>query len=387
MTPATAEETAAALQEAAEAGRRLRVRGGGTKLDWGRALDPPADDELSTGGLDEIVEHNVADLTAVVQAGVPLARAQAVFREAGQMLALDPPTGPGSDSGSATIGGVLATGDSGPIRQRYAAARDLVVGVRVALPDGSVARAGGKVIKNVAGYDLAKLMSGAFGTLGVVVEVSVRLHPRPEERVTAVGRGEDPAALAAAASALAHLPLEPEALDLRWDGGDDAGAVLVQCTGLSAAERAGRAEQVLREAGLEAALSEDDDAAWSAQRAGQRAADGSEDAVLRVSATQDTLGAALAAAREHGARAVARASLGLVWIVLPAAAADGATVTALRSTLAPAPVVLLDAPAALREAVDPWGEADPGALELMRRVKARFDPSGTCNPGLFVGGI
>jgi glycolate oxidase FAD binding subunit len=381
MTPATAEETAAALREASATGRRVRVHGGGTKLGWGRPLDPPADAELSTEGLDEIVEHNVADLTAVVQAGVPLARAQAAFAEAGQMLALDPPTGPGD---GATIGGVLATGDSGPVRQRYAAVRDLVVGVRVALPDGSVARAGGKVIKNVAGYDLAKLMSGAFGTLGVVVEVSVRLHPRPSERVTAVGRGADPAALASASSALAHLPLEPEALDLRWEG--EAGAVLLQCTGASAPERAGRAEQVLREAGLDATTTDDDDELWAAQRAGQRAA-APDEAVLRVSTTQGGLGAVLHLAREHRAAAVARGALGLAWIVLPAASARPETVAALRAALAPAPAVMLDAPVALREAVDPWGEPDPGVLELMRRVKARFDPHATCNPGLFVGGI
>jgi glycolate oxidase FAD binding subunit len=381
VVPASAQETATALREAAAAGRRVRVHGGGTKLGWGSPLQPPADAELSTEGLDAIVEHNVADLTAVVQAGVPLARAQAVFAQEGQMLALDPPTGPGD---GATIGGVLATGDSGPLRQRYAAVRDLVVGVRVALPDGSVARAGGKVIKNVAGYDLAKLMSGAFGTLGVVVEVSVRLHPRPPERVTAVGRGDDPAALAAASSALAHLPLEPEALDLRWGG--DAGAVLIQCTGASAPERAARAEQVLREAGLDAMTTDDDDEPWAAQREGQRAA-APDEAVLRVSTTQGGLAAVLDVARERGATAVARGALGLAWIVLPAGTADAETVSGVRAALAPAPAVLLDAPVALRKAVDPWGEPDPGVLELMRRVKARFDPYDTCNPGLFVGGI
>jgi hypothetical protein len=109
--------------------------------------------------------------------------------------------------------------------------------------------------------------------------------------------------------------------------------------------------------------------------------------VLRVSTTQGGLGAVLEAAREHGASAVARGALGLAWIVLPAAAANAAAISALRAALAPAPAVLLDAPVALREAVDPWGDPDPGALELMRRVKARFDPHGTCNPGLFVGGI
>jgi glycolate oxidase FAD binding subunit len=310
-----------------------------------------------------------------VQAGVPLARAQEAFAEAGQMLALDPP------GEAATVGGIVATADSGPIRHRYNAVRDLVVGVRVALPDGSVARAGGKVIKNVAGYDLPKLMSGAFGTLGVIVEVSVRLHPRPERRVTIEGLGTDPAALVAAASALAHLPLEAEALDLRLDGGE--GPVLVQCTGPSASERAATASRTLAGAGLETTTLEDDAATWTAQRLRQRAA-APDEAVLRVSTTQEGLAAVLAVARAHGCRAVARAALGLAWITLPA---EAEVVRALRAALAPAPAVLLDAPAAVRAAVDPWGEVDPASLELMRRVKARFDPLGTCNPGLYVGGI
>ena len=187
----------------------MRVVAGGTKLGWGRPIEAP---ELSLAELDAIVEHNVGDLTAILQAGCPLATAREAFAAEGQMLALDPP-----DDG-ATIGGVVATGDSGPLRHRYGSPRDLVLGVQVALPDGSLARAGSKVIKNVAGYDLAKLMSGAYGTLGVVTEVSVRLHPKPREWLTVVVRRDDPRALAAAASELTHRPLEAERLDLRWEG-------------------------------------------------------------------------------------------------------------------------------------------------------------------------
>src|SRR5207244_6227468 len=116
------------------------------------------------------------------------------FAEAGQMLAIDPP-----DRGGATVGGVLATADSGPLRHRYGAPRDLVLGITVALADGSVASAGGKVIKNVAGYDLAKLFTGSYGTLGAILQVAVRLHPRPERAATARGLGDDPDAVAEAA--------------------------------------------------------------------------------------------------------------------------------------------------------------------------------------------
>jgi glycolate dehydrogenase FAD-binding subunit len=375
IAPQTAAEAAAALGEAAAGGRRVRFRGGGTKLGWGNPTPPP-DVELSTERLDAIVEHNEGDLTAILQAGVPLARAQEAFRAAGQMLALDPPDG----DGTATIGGIVATADSGPLRHRHNAVRDLVLGVQLALPDGSVARAGSKVIKNVAGYDLAKLLSGSFGTLGLIVEVNVRLHPLPLDTVSAVGRGGDPAVLAAAASDLAHRPIEAEALDVSWSG--DAGAVLVRFGGVSAPERARTVLGLLSEAGLDAEAVDDDGPLWSRQAAAQRSAEGM---VVRVSTTQHGVAAALSAARGAGGSAVGRAALGLVWITLPETSADA--VRELREQLAPAPCVVLDAPDAVREAIDPWDMSDVGGIDLMRRVKERFDPHGVCNPGLFAGGI
>ena len=373
--PGTAEEAAAALREAAEAGRRVRLLGGGTKLGWGRP-GPAPDLELSTARLDAIVEHNEGDLTAIVQAGVPFAAAQAAFARAGQMVPLDPPDG----DGGATVGGIVATADSGPLRHRHHAARDIVLGVRVALPDGTVARAGSKVIKNVAGYDLGKLMTGAYGTLGLIAEVSLRLHPLPAETVTAIGRGDDPAAVGAAASTLAHRPLEAEALDVAWE--DGAGTVLARFAGASASARARDALALLAEAGLEGEAVGDDAAAWDRQRAAQRSDEG---AVVRVSTTQQGVGSALAAARDAGGRAAGRAALGLVWITLPQPTAE--SVGALRARLTPARCVVLDAPEALRAALDPWGEEDPARLALMRRVKERFDPHGTCNPGIYAGGI
>jgi glycolate dehydrogenase FAD-binding subunit len=344
-----AQEVATALRDAPG----VRIVAGGTKLGWGRPIEAP---ELALAELDAIVEHNEGDFTAILQAGVPLAGAQRTFEDVGQMLALDPP-----DDG-ATIGGVVATADSGPLRHRYGGPRDVILGVQVAMADGTLARAGSKVIKNVAGYDLAKLMTGAYGTLGVITEVSVRLHPRPREWLTVVVREDDPRALAATASELAHRPLEAERLDVRWEGG--AGAVLVQLCGPSARERA---------ASLDGEVVEDDDELWAAQRAAQRGP-----VVLRVSSTQEGLAEVLAAAREHGAVCVARAAHGLAWLRLQEA--DAELVTALRARLGTC--VLLDAPHALRRAVDPWGTMP--AEPLMRRVKARFDPFDTCNPGLLL---
>ena len=382
VTPASAEEAAGALQAAAAEERNVRIIGGATKRGWGHVV-PEADVELSTAGLDAIVEHNVGDLTAVLQAGVSLARAQETFGAAGQMLSVDPPFGTGD---AATIGGTVATADSGPLRHRFHALRDLVIGVTVALPDGSVARAGGKVIKNVAGYDLAKLMTGAFGTLGVICQVSVRLHPRPAATATVRAPGDDPGLLAAAAAALARRPLEPLALDVDYKPG--GGAVLARFGGVTAARQADGAVAILREAGLpDAAIVEDDEPLWQRQRKGQRAARGG--AVVRVAGTSRRLGAVLQAAESLGAHAVARGGIGTAWIKLPAAdsAEQIAAIEELRARVAPSPATVLDAPDGVREALDPWGGLPPATVALMRRVKERFDPGATCNRGLFVDRI
>ncbi|HLF40876.1 MAG TPA: FAD-binding oxidoreductase [Acidimicrobiia bacterium] len=401
VRPATAEEAAEAMGHAGAEGQRLRPRGGGTKLGWGRVVAEP-DVEVQTGALDRIVEHNAGDLTAVVQAGVPLATLQAALAEAGQMLALDPPVagagraGGGSEAdGGATIGGVLATGDSGPLRHCHGGIRDLVLGVTVALSDGTLARAGGRVIKNVAGYDLGKLFAGSFGTLGLVVDVAVRLHPRPARTATVTGRAGDPATLRRGAAALAHAPLEADCLDVTWK--DGSGAVLVRFGSADPGARVEEAAGLLRRAGgLEVDVrADDDEGLWDGQRAGQRATVTAEAigpaaraAAVKVSALPADLPGVLAAAEALSATVVGRAGLGLFWVCLPHGP-DGDLVAALedlRRRLAPAPCVILDAPAAVRQKIDPWGD-ETGPLELMRRVKARFDPAGVCHPGVFVGGI
>jgi glycolate oxidase FAD binding subunit len=357
-------EVAERLAGCAAAGRAVRIAGGGTRSGWGSPVEA---EELSTRGLDEIAEHSHGDFTAVLGAGIPIERAQAAFAEAGQMLAVDPPSAPG-----ATLGGLVATGDSGPLRHRYGGPRDLVIGVTVALPDGTVAQAGGKVIKNVAGYDLSKLMAGSFGTLGVIVGLAVRLHPRPEKTATARFASDEPDELRRIADELAHRPLELDALDVAYTGGE--GAILARFGGTSAPERA---------AALSGAeVVEDDEELWARQRAGQRSADGT---VVRVAALPSELPDVLRAADATGAHVVGRAGVGLSYLSLPADAKDA--VERLRSDLAPAACVVLDAPAALRAALDPWGVAEGAELELARRVKARFDPDRVCNPGLFIGGI
>jgi glycolate dehydrogenase FAD-binding subunit len=353
-------------------GRPVRFAGGGTK-DWG--APPSADVELSLTGLDRILEHNEGDLTAVLEAGVPLAAAQERFAAKGQMLALDPPLG------DATVGGVFATGDSGPLRARYGAPRDVIVGIKVALADGSVVQAGGKVIKNVAGYDLAKLFTGSFGTLGAIVEVSVRLHPLPPHTATAVGSSEDLPAVARAAGEAARSPLEHQGLDVRLE--DGRGSVLVRFAGATPRPQADAACHLLSDAGLEVDVVEDDEDLWAAQREGQRSEVGT---VLRISGLPSELAAVLEEARRLDAPLVGRAGLGLSWLRLESHGPDqvAAAVQTIRGDHA---CVVRDAPAEVRERVDPWGSVDQAALGLMRRVKERFDPDGICNPGVFAGGI
>jgi glycolate oxidase FAD binding subunit len=362
LEPASYEEAGELLKASAEVARAVRPVGGGTKLGWGGTTR--ADLDVSTASLSAIREHNAGDLTAVLEAGSRLTHAQDAFAEAGQMLALDPPLG--ADD-AATIGGIVATGDSGPLRHRYGAPRDLVIGITVALSDGTVAKSGGKVIKNVAGYDLGKLFSGSFGTLGLILGVAVRLHPRPAARATALFRSDAPEALARTAAALAHAPLELEALDVRWERG--RGAVLARAAGAAAL---GRAESMVERWGGE--LVEADEALWAGQRAGQRSQDG---IVLRVSALPARLGRLLEVADHAGARLVGRAGLGVAWVTLP----DVSALAELRREFGG---VVLDRPPGVE--LEAW-EPEPPAAILMRRVKERFDPAGILNPGVFAGGI
>jgi glycolate oxidase FAD binding subunit len=374
LTPDTFEAAAASLAGATEDGHSVRIRGAGTKSEWGGAT--AADLELHTGKLNRIVEHNAGDLTAVLEAGVPLAEAQRIFATAGQMLALDPPLGP--DQG-ATIGGVLATGDCGPLRHRYGAPRDLVVGMTVALSDGTIARSGGKVIKNVAGYDVAKLFAGSFGTLGLILSVNVRLHPLPVATATALGASTNADTLGAAARTLAAAPLEFETLDVAWRAG--RGGILARSGGAEAVRRAERTARLMREAGLDRVdVALDDERLWERQRGGQRSR---RRALVRLAARPSALPAVLKAVDACAGTLVGRVALGSSFVEL-----DPEAVGRLRQELPPGTAaVVLDIPRELREQSDPWGVPDRAALDLMRRVKARFDPAGACNPGVFVGGI
>ena len=374
-TPATPNEAAELLRTIAADKTPLRARGGGTKFGWGAECEPGA--IISTESLGEVKEHNAADMTAVLGAGTPLAVAQKAFAESGQMLALDPPL----VGDAATIGGIIATNDSGPLRHRYKAPRDLVLGMTVALSDGTLARSGSKVIKNVAGYDIGKLFAGSFGTLGLIVEVIVRLHPLPRRTVTLVGESDDPKVLQAGSLDLGHAPLEVEALDVSWF--DGSGRVLARFGGVAPEGQSATGRALLETAGLDVTETADDAVLWTEQRDAQRA--GADELSVKVSALPGDLSEIVAVTKRLGGSLVGRAGLGLYWLRAPSTT----QVDELRRELGAVArhCVLLDAPGSVRAEADVWGEPDPGMLRLMRAIKSRFDPAGVCAPGLHAGGV
>jgi glycolate oxidase FAD binding subunit len=192
-------EAAAVLAGAAKEGKRVSIEREGGDL------------VLSTRRLDQVLEHEAADLTCIAESGLRVGDLNERLGEHGQMLALDPPDNP-------SLGACLAANLSGPRRHRYGTARDLVLGVTVVLADGTVASSGGKVVKNVAGYDLGKLFCGSEGRLGLIARIALRLHPRPEAARTLAVPAESPDDAAAVARALLHAPLELSALDVLWPG-------------------------------------------------------------------------------------------------------------------------------------------------------------------------
>ena len=208
--PDSTAELGAVLAAAAGLNLASVPRGTGTKLAWGRPPDR-CDLVVDMLGLDQVLEHEAGDLTAIVEAGLRVRDLNERLTEHGQMLALDPP-------GNPTIGACIAGNLSGPRRHRYGTARDLVLGVTVVLADGTIASSGGKVVKNVAGYDLGKLFCGSEGRLGLIARVALRLHPLPEAARTLVAPADSARDAAEKVRAIQRAPVVPSAVDLLWPG-------------------------------------------------------------------------------------------------------------------------------------------------------------------------
>jgi glycolate oxidase FAD binding subunit len=367
-SPESTADTAEVLRDAAALGLTVVARGTGTKQTWGA---PPSRVDLlvDTTAMATVVEHAAGDLIAHAQAGITLAALQEALAPAGQRLALDPMY-PG------TLGGLVATAGAGPLRYSHGAVRDLLIGITIVRADGVVAKAGGKVVKNVAGYDLGKLFAGSWGTLGVITEVTFRLHPLPAVSRWVVVPAEDPHTLV---QAVVHGQTMPSAVELdRPADGPATLAVLVEGTEAGVEGRVASLRALL--GGVPAGDTAPD--WWGKPPAGG--------ALLRltheIAGLPRLLDAVDTAAGRHGVRAAVRGSagVGVLHATLPGDAETvGAIVGELR-TAAPAwsgDVVVLDGP----PGVDLWGPVR--GLDLMRRVKDQFDPGHRLAPGRFVGGI
>jgi len=389
--PSSTAEVSALLRAAASAGLTVVPRGAGTGLSWGL---PPSSCDLVVDmrAMDQVLEHAAGDLVARVQAGATIGQLAVALASAGQQLALDAPA-------EATVGGVVAAGLAGPRRFRYGAPRDLLIGLVVVRADGVIAHSGGKVVKNVAGYDLGKLFTGSQGTLGLITEATFRLHPLPAAVawVTAeFGPAERAEAVAAVASAASSV-LVPSAVELDWPGGSQRMlrvGVLLEGTESGVAERAKQMSELLASAGGPVAVSEAAPARWGTLPAGVT--------VVRVSfwvsALDSVLEALVSAGAEAGVRSAVSgpAGAGALYACLdPDTSDDDAVrfVGVLRGELAEsrgaAPrgsVVVLAAPPAVLAAAAAGGSV-PGAA-LMRAVRDQFDPDHRMFPGrlAFTGG-
>ena len=350
VEPADEKETAAVLRDANATGRAVIPTGGGTKLDWG---NPPvrADVMLSMRRQNRVIEHAWADLTVTVEAGCTIAQLQKALAEHGQRLAVDPLW-----PDRATVGGILSTNDSGSLRLAYGALRDLIIGVTLVLADGTIASSGGKVVKNVAGYDLPKLATGGMGTLGVITRAVFRLHPLPRNTRTLSIAVPDADSMQRVILGILGAQLAPAAVQAR-NGSVD---ILLEGTldGITAQESTIKTFGAVHEGSPEV---------WKA-----REELWGEGAVIKFT----TLPSRIAAASAPFSRFVVQAT-GIGYGKF-----DG-DLQALRTTMEKdgGSVVILG-----HTKLDAWG-SHGDALPLMRAVKEQFDPKGTLNPGRFVGGI
>lgn len=375
VRPADAQACADALLEASRERRSVRVRGGGTKEYLGDAR--PAEVTVETAALSGVVDHVPADLTVTARAGTRIADLQHALGEHGQFLPLDPPHGDG-----ATVGGVIASASDGFGRVRYGGIRYLLIGTIVALADGTVTVAGGRVVKNVAGYDLNKLIIGSLGTLGVVAEATLKVLPLPEARGLTVARAPSAAAALAIADAILRTPLRPSALVV--DGPRDW-SVYVGAQGTRP-----QVERAMREAATAAAAAGakadrgDDESLLSPLR--ELPATATDGALVRAALPLGAMRSFVesAARLDTVARLVTDAGTGVVRAHLRG---DDAAVLAAADTLvAGASVVGGNArverrSASLHDRLRAWSGPPPGGLFLMRRIKDAFDPAGILEPG------
>jgi glycolate oxidase FAD binding subunit len=402
LKPRDAREVEDALHWALDGEKSLEVVAGGSK----RAVGRPSQTEitLDLSALSGVTLYEPEELVLSARAGTPMAEIEALVASKGQMLAFEPMDfGPllGGPAGQGTIGGALAANLSGPRRIKAGAARDHFLGFTAVTGRCESIKSGGRVVKNVTGYDLSKLVAGSWGTLAVMTDITIKTLPRPETEETLLVLGlDDPAAIAAMTAAMgsacdvsgaAHLPA---AVAPRASGHQHSMALTaLRLEGFapSVAHRKVALEQLLRRFGALDLLAEAQSRVfWQSLRdVGPFAATGKAERPLWRISTAPTKGAEIATARvrDAGGQAFYDWAGGLIWVeMLPSRdAGAGAIHRAVAATGGHA--TLVRAPAAIRAAVDVFPAQEGGVAALTRRVKESFDPKGVLNPGRMWAGV
>ena len=373
VSPANTQQVSAILRYANENGLTVTPTGGNAKQTWGNPAKTNI--RLSLTRLNRVLEHPWQDLTCTVQAGCTWATLQQTLAKHGQFVALDPlwPE-------RATVGGILATNDSGAIRHRYGSLRDLVIGMTLVLADGTIARTGGKVVKNVAGYDLSKLVTGSFGTLAVITEATFRLHPLPQHAQTFTVSAPQAAQLAPLMQSIRASHLLTQALQLR---GDANGFHLdIQLNAHPEARQNEILEQMTEAADLK--LDQGQSEIWQAR---EELFTHEEAFTLKLTMLPSELTEIVAYLARCEATSVIQ-SLGIAYVKLPAPNHNSVMHIELLEDLLEkggGSLTILKEPRSLQH--DLREILDKSVLPLMQAIKHQFDPNRTLNPGRFLGGI
>ncbi|MFB2771392.1 FAD-binding oxidoreductase [Pelatocladus sp. BLCC-F211] len=380
--PETTEQLAQVIREANRNQWRVLPCGSGSKLSWG-GLVKGIDVVVSTERLNKLIDHAVGDLTVTAEAGMKFSELQAILAKANQFLALDPVTP------SATLGGIVATADTGSLKQRYGSVRDQLLGITFVRADGQVAKAGGRVVKNVAGYDLMKLFTGSYGTLGVISQVTFRVYPIPEISATVVltGRAEDVSQAAAILRGSALTPTQADLVSIQLvsELGLGTGMGLIarfQSIAESVKEQSNRLVEVGQNLGLQGAMYGGVDEADLWQRLRESMYFGSAESAITCK---------IGVSPTAGVEVLKQAQKGLIHI------ASGLGVLRFEDEQGLMEVrslcenhrgflTILTAPVGVKQRFDVWGYTG-NAGEMMRRIKLQFDQKNILSPGRFVGGI